>query len=147
MSRRRLSGCLCPQGELNPAAALLLLCSYMLVDNFQRGIFKWPLVFGWSPLPEAYIQKHNLTVSDPIRYGSACTKLLFHFELRPSERTFSSSADVPLWLEAFSPSTESTSTSSAPTTPAWTCGVERTWKFPLRHSPRFPCSSGGPVPF
>uniref|UniRef100_A0A3B3Z339 Glycosyltransferase 2-like domain-containing protein n=1 Tax=Poecilia mexicana TaxID=48701 RepID=A0A3B3Z339_9TELE len=26
--------------------------SYMLVDNFQRGIFKWPLVFGWSPVPE-----------------------------------------------------------------------------------------------
>ncbi|TWW80741.1 Polypeptide N-acetylgalactosaminyltransferase 5 [Takifugu flavidus] len=41
--------------------------SYMLVDNFQRGIFRWPLVFGWSPLPEAYIKKHNLTISDPIR--------------------------------------------------------------------------------
>lgn len=41
--------------------------SYMLVDNFQRGIFKWPLVFGWSALPEEYIQKNNMTVSDPIR--------------------------------------------------------------------------------
>uniref|UniRef100_UPI0037E99C67 polypeptide N-acetylgalactosaminyltransferase 5 n=1 Tax=Semicossyphus pulcher TaxID=241346 RepID=UPI0037E99C67 len=41
--------------------------SYMLVDNFQRGIFKWPLVFGWSPLPEEYIKKHNMTISDPIR--------------------------------------------------------------------------------
>uniref|UniRef100_H3DGE1 Glycosyltransferase 2-like domain-containing protein n=1 Tax=Tetraodon nigroviridis TaxID=99883 RepID=H3DGE1_TETNG len=41
--------------------------SYMLVDNFQRGIFKWPLVFGWSPVPEAHIKKHNLTISDPIR--------------------------------------------------------------------------------
>lgn len=41
--------------------------SYMLVDNFQRGIFKWPLVFGWSPLPDEYIRKHNMTISDPIR--------------------------------------------------------------------------------
>ncbi|XP_068612991.1 polypeptide N-acetylgalactosaminyltransferase 5-like [Brachionichthys hirsutus] len=41
--------------------------SYMLVDNFQRGIFKWPLVFGWSPLPEEYIRKHNISISDPIR--------------------------------------------------------------------------------
>ncbi|XP_029315048.1 LOW QUALITY PROTEIN: polypeptide N-acetylgalactosaminyltransferase 5 [Cottoperca gobio] len=41
--------------------------SYMLVDNFQRGIFKWPLVFGWSALPAEYIKKHNMTISDPIR--------------------------------------------------------------------------------
>ncbi|XP_041858480.1 polypeptide N-acetylgalactosaminyltransferase 5 [Melanotaenia boesemani] len=41
--------------------------SYMLVDNFQRGIFKWPLVFGWSALPEEYINKNNMTISDPIR--------------------------------------------------------------------------------
>ncbi|KAL6100738.1 galnt5 [Pungitius sinensis] len=41
--------------------------SYMLVDNFQRGIFKWPLVFGWSGLPEEHIKKNNLTISDPIR--------------------------------------------------------------------------------
>ncbi|CAG5865534.1 unnamed protein product [Menidia menidia] len=41
--------------------------SYMLVDNFQRGIFKWPLVFGWSPLPEEYIKKNNMSISDPIR--------------------------------------------------------------------------------
>lgn len=40
----------------------------MLVDNFQRGIFKWPLVFGWSAVPEEHIQKNNLTISDPIRY-------------------------------------------------------------------------------
>uniref|UniRef100_A0A3B3ZSS3 Glycosyltransferase 2-like domain-containing protein n=1 Tax=Periophthalmus magnuspinnatus TaxID=409849 RepID=A0A3B3ZSS3_9GOBI len=31
--------------------------SYVLVDNFQRGIFRWPLVFGWSPLSEDYIKK------------------------------------------------------------------------------------------
>ncbi|KAM3861953.1 polypeptide N-acetylgalactosaminyltransferase 5 [Diretmus argenteus] len=41
--------------------------SYVLVDNFQRGIFKWPLVFGWSTLSEQYIEKNNMTVSDPIR--------------------------------------------------------------------------------
>ncbi|TNN84510.1 Polypeptide N-acetylgalactosaminyltransferase 5 [Liparis tanakae] len=41
--------------------------SYLLVDNFQRGVFKWPLVFGWSALPEEYIRKNNMTDSDPIR--------------------------------------------------------------------------------
>lgn len=41
--------------------------SYVLVDNFQRGIFKWPLVFGWSPVPDDYIKKHNMTIADPIR--------------------------------------------------------------------------------
>lgn len=41
--------------------------SYMLVDNFQRGIFKWPLVFGWSALPDEHIKKNNMTVADPIR--------------------------------------------------------------------------------
>ncbi|XP_014887105.1 polypeptide N-acetylgalactosaminyltransferase 5 [Poecilia latipinna] len=41
--------------------------SYMLVDNFQRGIFKWPLVFGWSPVPEDVIKKNNMKVTDPIR--------------------------------------------------------------------------------
>lgn len=41
--------------------------SYVLVDNFQRGIFKWPLVFGWSPLSEDYIRKNNMTIADPIR--------------------------------------------------------------------------------
>ncbi|MEQ2265929.1 hypothetical protein XENORESO_014901 [Xenotaenia resolanae] len=42
--------------------------SYMLVDNFQRGIFKWPMVFGWSPVPEDVIKKNNMKVTDPIRY-------------------------------------------------------------------------------
>ncbi|XP_015234034.1 PREDICTED: polypeptide N-acetylgalactosaminyltransferase 5 [Cyprinodon variegatus] len=41
--------------------------SYMLVDNFQRGIFKWPLVFGWSPVPENVIKKNNMKDTDPIR--------------------------------------------------------------------------------
>ncbi|XP_069009787.1 polypeptide N-acetylgalactosaminyltransferase 5 [Embiotoca jacksoni] len=41
--------------------------SYMLVDNFQRGIFKWPMVFGWSAVPEEHIKKNNMTISDPIK--------------------------------------------------------------------------------
>lgn len=41
--------------------------SYVLVDNFQRGIFKWPLVFGWNTLSEEYIKKNNMTDIDPIR--------------------------------------------------------------------------------
>ncbi|XP_048048897.1 polypeptide N-acetylgalactosaminyltransferase 5 [Megalobrama amblycephala] len=41
--------------------------SYMLVDNFQRGIFRWPLVFGWSALPEEYIRRNQVKDSDPIR--------------------------------------------------------------------------------
>ncbi|KTG37729.1 hypothetical protein cypCar_00017882, partial [Cyprinus carpio] len=40
--------------------------SYMLVDNFQRGIFRWPLVFGWSALPQEYIRKNHVKDSDPI---------------------------------------------------------------------------------
>ncbi|KAI5618606.1 polypeptide N-acetylgalactosaminyltransferase 5, partial [Silurus asotus] len=41
--------------------------SYVMVDNFQRGIFKWPLVFGWSTLSTDYIRKNNIKVSDPLR--------------------------------------------------------------------------------
>ncbi|XP_030642491.1 polypeptide N-acetylgalactosaminyltransferase 5 [Chanos chanos] len=41
--------------------------SYVLVDSFQRGIFRWPLVFGWSTLPEDYIKKHQMKDSDPIK--------------------------------------------------------------------------------
>ncbi|XP_027030482.2 polypeptide N-acetylgalactosaminyltransferase 5 [Tachysurus fulvidraco] len=41
--------------------------SYVMVDNFQRGIFKWPLVFGWSTLPNDFISKNNVKVSDPLR--------------------------------------------------------------------------------
>ncbi|KAG7330902.1 hypothetical protein KOW79_004871 [Hemibagrus wyckioides] len=41
--------------------------SYVMVDNFQRGIFKWPLVFGWSTLSKDFIRKNNIKVSDPIR--------------------------------------------------------------------------------
>ncbi|XP_061827521.1 polypeptide N-acetylgalactosaminyltransferase 5 [Nerophis lumbriciformis] len=41
--------------------------SYKMVDNFQRGIFKWPLVFGWNALSNEYVKKKNMTAADPIR--------------------------------------------------------------------------------
>ncbi|XP_077393210.1 polypeptide N-acetylgalactosaminyltransferase 5 [Festucalex cinctus] len=41
--------------------------SYKLVDNFQRGVFNWPLVFGWNALSDEYVKKNNLTAADPIR--------------------------------------------------------------------------------
>ncbi|XP_076119675.1 polypeptide N-acetylgalactosaminyltransferase 5 [Alosa pseudoharengus] len=41
--------------------------SYVQVDNFQRGIFKWPLVFGWSTLPEDVIKKNHMKDRDPLR--------------------------------------------------------------------------------
>ncbi|KAM9344256.1 polypeptide N-acetylgalactosaminyltransferase 5 [Pholidichthys leucotaenia] len=41
--------------------------SYMMVDNFQRGVFKWPLVFSWGPVPLEELKKSNLKVTDPIR--------------------------------------------------------------------------------
>ncbi|XP_028847004.1 polypeptide N-acetylgalactosaminyltransferase 5 isoform X2 [Denticeps clupeoides] len=41
--------------------------SYVMVDNFQRGIFRWPLVFGWSTLPKEQIRKAQMKDSDPIR--------------------------------------------------------------------------------
>uniref|UniRef100_A0A3B4WS44 Polypeptide N-acetylgalactosaminyltransferase 5 n=1 Tax=Seriola lalandi dorsalis TaxID=1841481 RepID=A0A3B4WS44_SERLL len=44
--------------------------SYMLVDNFQRGIFKWPLVFGWSALPEdCYFCLFILSYRCPVMAG------------------------------------------------------------------------------
>ncbi|KAM4026068.1 polypeptide N-acetylgalactosaminyltransferase 5 [Anomaloglossus baeobatrachus] len=41
--------------------------SYMTVDNFQRGIFTWPMNFGWKPIPTEDLQKNNITEMDPIR--------------------------------------------------------------------------------
>ncbi|XP_063070089.1 polypeptide N-acetylgalactosaminyltransferase 5 [Engraulis encrasicolus] len=41
--------------------------SYVQVDNFQRGIFKWPLVFGWNTLSEDIIKKNQMKDSDPLR--------------------------------------------------------------------------------
>ncbi|XP_071978575.1 polypeptide N-acetylgalactosaminyltransferase 5 isoform X2 [Engystomops pustulosus] len=41
--------------------------SYMTVDNFQRGIFTWPMNFGWKPIPTEELKKHKITDKDPIR--------------------------------------------------------------------------------
>lgn len=87
----------------------LLFClsflSYMLVDNFQRGIFKWPLVFGWSPVPDEYIKKHNMTISDPIRYLKTVSffRGMFSFYICCMLIDLFHGADVRSWLEAFSP--------------------------------------------
>ncbi|XP_053554291.1 polypeptide N-acetylgalactosaminyltransferase 5 [Bombina bombina] len=41
--------------------------SYMTVDNFQRGIFTWPMNFGWKPIPREVIKENNITEMDPIK--------------------------------------------------------------------------------
>ncbi|MGH0148745.1 UNVERIFIED_CONTAM: hypothetical protein FKN15_052014 [Acipenser sinensis] len=41
--------------------------NYMIVDNFQRGIFKWPMVFGWMGIPDKEIKRNNIKDSDPVR--------------------------------------------------------------------------------
>uniref|UniRef100_A0A8C2UF71 Glycosyltransferase 2-like domain-containing protein n=1 Tax=Coturnix japonica TaxID=93934 RepID=A0A8C2UF71_COTJA len=42
--------------------------SYMTVDNFQRGIFTWPMNFGWKQIPQEVIEKNKLKETDIIRY-------------------------------------------------------------------------------
>ncbi|XP_075036945.1 polypeptide N-acetylgalactosaminyltransferase 5 [Mixophyes fleayi] len=41
--------------------------SYMTVDNFQRGIFSWPMNFGWKPIPREVLQEKKITEMHPIR--------------------------------------------------------------------------------
>ncbi|KAG8432344.1 hypothetical protein GDO86_016837 [Hymenochirus boettgeri] len=41
--------------------------SYMTVDNFQRGIFTWPMNFGWKPIPPEEVRRHKITEMDPIK--------------------------------------------------------------------------------
>ncbi|CAL8267693.1 unnamed protein product [Lota lota] len=41
--------------------------SYVMVDNFQRGVFTWPLGFAWNTLSAEHIKKNNMNVSDPLR--------------------------------------------------------------------------------
>nr|XP_033802033.1 polypeptide N-acetylgalactosaminyltransferase 5 [Geotrypetes seraphini]XP_033802035.1 polypeptide N-acetylgalactosaminyltransferase 5 [Geotrypetes seraphini] len=40
---------------------------YMTVDSYQRGIFTWPMNFGWKPIPLEVIKKNKIKESDPIR--------------------------------------------------------------------------------
>ncbi|XP_039554600.1 polypeptide N-acetylgalactosaminyltransferase 5 isoform X2 [Passer montanus] len=41
--------------------------SYMTVDNFQRGIFTWPMNFGWRQIPQEVIEKNKMNETDIIR--------------------------------------------------------------------------------
>ncbi|XP_075367382.1 polypeptide N-acetylgalactosaminyltransferase 5 [Mycteria americana] len=41
--------------------------SYMTVDNFQRGIFTWPMNFGWRQIPPEVIEKNKIKETDIIR--------------------------------------------------------------------------------
>ncbi|NWX57928.1 GALT5 acetylgalactosaminyltransferase, partial [Promerops cafer] len=43
------------------------LFSYMTVDNFQRGIFTWPMNFGWKQIPQEVIEKNKIKETDIIR--------------------------------------------------------------------------------
>ncbi|NWH42260.1 GALT5 acetylgalactosaminyltransferase, partial [Chloropsis hardwickii] len=71
-----------PRGAGRPSAALPLslpecdselvspifsLFSYMTVDNFQRGIFTWPMNFGWRQIPQEVIEKNRIKETDIIR--------------------------------------------------------------------------------
>nr|XP_009930495.1 PREDICTED: polypeptide N-acetylgalactosaminyltransferase 5 [Opisthocomus hoazin] len=39
----------------------------MTVDNFQRGIFTWPMNFGWRQIPQEVIEKNKIKETDIIR--------------------------------------------------------------------------------
>ncbi|XP_045709577.1 polypeptide N-acetylgalactosaminyltransferase 5 isoform X1 [Phyllostomus hastatus] len=41
--------------------------SYMTVDNFQRGIFVWPMNFGWRTIPPDVVAKNKIKETDIIR--------------------------------------------------------------------------------
>ncbi|XP_048201713.1 polypeptide N-acetylgalactosaminyltransferase 5 [Perognathus longimembris pacificus] len=41
--------------------------SYMTVDNFQRGIFTWPMNFGWRTIPPDVVAKNRIKETDIIR--------------------------------------------------------------------------------
>ncbi|XP_005069038.1 polypeptide N-acetylgalactosaminyltransferase 5 [Mesocricetus auratus] len=41
--------------------------SYMTVDNFQRGVFTWPMNFGWRTIPPDIVAKTGIKETDIIR--------------------------------------------------------------------------------
>ncbi|KAM9032435.1 polypeptide N-acetylgalactosaminyltransferase 5 [Sarcophilus harrisii] len=41
--------------------------SYMTVDNFQRGIFVWPMNFSWKKIPPEIIKQNKIKETDVIR--------------------------------------------------------------------------------
>ncbi|NXD43379.1 GALT5 acetylgalactosaminyltransferase, partial [Copsychus sechellarum] len=54
----------CVSELVSPIFSLL---SYMTVDNFQRGIFTWPMNFGWKQIPQEVIEKNKINETDIIR--------------------------------------------------------------------------------
>ncbi|KAH0621398.1 hypothetical protein JD844_022664 [Phrynosoma platyrhinos] len=48
-------------------APVKFLPSYMTVDSFQRGVFTWPMNFGWKPIPPDVIEKNKIKETDIIR--------------------------------------------------------------------------------
>ncbi|XP_068936537.1 polypeptide N-acetylgalactosaminyltransferase 5 [Petaurus breviceps papuanus] len=41
--------------------------SYMTVDNFQRGVFVWPMNFSWKKIPPEVIKQNKMKETDVIR--------------------------------------------------------------------------------
>ncbi|XP_051875260.1 polypeptide N-acetylgalactosaminyltransferase 5 [Pristis pectinata] len=41
--------------------------SYIGVNGFLRGVFTWPMNFGWKTIPDEIIKRYNLTEMDPIK--------------------------------------------------------------------------------
>uniref|UniRef100_G8JLT5 polypeptide N-acetylgalactosaminyltransferase n=1 Tax=Xenopus tropicalis TaxID=8364 RepID=G8JLT5_XENTR len=60
INRRKVA---CPVIEVISALDL----SYMTVESFQRGVFTWPLNFGWKAMLPEVIQRDNITEMDPIK--------------------------------------------------------------------------------
>ncbi|NXX86506.1 GALT5 acetylgalactosaminyltransferase, partial [Urocolius indicus] len=46
---------------------ILSLFSYMTVDSFQRGVFTWPMNFGWRQIPQEVVEKNKMKETDIIR--------------------------------------------------------------------------------
>ncbi|NWX13534.1 GALT5 acetylgalactosaminyltransferase, partial [Aegotheles bennettii] len=62
----------CPpmhEGRCDSELVILIFSpfSYMTVDNFQRGIFTWPMNFGWKQIPQEVIKKNKIKETDIIR--------------------------------------------------------------------------------
>ncbi|NWR56834.1 GALT5 acetylgalactosaminyltransferase, partial [Bucorvus abyssinicus] len=58
-----------PKSECDSELVILIFSpfSYMTVDNFQRGIFTWPMNFGWRQIPQEVIEKNKIKETDIIR--------------------------------------------------------------------------------
>ncbi|NWW86328.1 GALT5 acetylgalactosaminyltransferase, partial [Rhynochetos jubatus] len=58
-----------PKSECDSGLVIPLFSpfSYMTVDNFQRGIFTWPMNFGWRQIPQEVIENNRIKETDIIR--------------------------------------------------------------------------------